>query len=328
MTQANARVGGSGRVFVAVAYRQKVGRGTVNEGIAGGLKTRERERSRVQVPPRVILSRKGFDSGSGGGASPILPDGRMLSLPIPDLRTQSRYSDLMIDGRSYLDLMHELGYSRYRRSHSAHLDPDLIKDARPRQGGWRPLFGQVAQSAAHLAGNGVGSGDLFFFWGLFRHTVRTAQGLRFTGQPFHAFYGYMEADKVLDAGKGEAVGWAPEFPHFADKYAGTNCTVYVARRQLSADESLPGHGVFRFSDLLRLTREGSKGLTGWSLPECFHPSQGASLSYHGSAERWQQPADGRVQMQAVARGQEFVATGNEAIGRWAVGLIRDADRWA
>ena len=32
---------------------------------------------------KVILSRKGFDSSNGGCPSPILPDGTLLSLPIP-----------------------------------------------------------------------------------------------------------------------------------------------------------------------------------------------------------------------------------------------------
>ena len=32
---------------------------------------------------KIILSRKGFDSKFGGMASPILPDGTLLSLPIP-----------------------------------------------------------------------------------------------------------------------------------------------------------------------------------------------------------------------------------------------------
>ena len=32
---------------------------------------------------KVILSRKGMDSESGRVASPILPDGTLLSLPIP-----------------------------------------------------------------------------------------------------------------------------------------------------------------------------------------------------------------------------------------------------
>ena len=34
---------------------------------------------------KIILSRKGFDSSSGGGPSPIV-DGRCLSLPIPEVR--------------------------------------------------------------------------------------------------------------------------------------------------------------------------------------------------------------------------------------------------
>lgn len=33
---------------------------------------------------KIILSRKGFDSSVGGVASPLFPDGTLLSLPIPD----------------------------------------------------------------------------------------------------------------------------------------------------------------------------------------------------------------------------------------------------
>ena len=42
---------------------------------------------------KVILSRKGFDSQYGGMPSPILPDGTLLSLPIPsktDMETKYR----------------------------------------------------------------------------------------------------------------------------------------------------------------------------------------------------------------------------------------------
>jgi len=35
---------------------------------------------------KIILSRKGFDSSYGGYASPIFPDGSILSLPIPNMR--------------------------------------------------------------------------------------------------------------------------------------------------------------------------------------------------------------------------------------------------
>jgi len=33
---------------------------------------------------KVILSRKGFDKINGGYLSPIFPDGKMISIPIPD----------------------------------------------------------------------------------------------------------------------------------------------------------------------------------------------------------------------------------------------------
>jgi hypothetical protein len=47
---------------------------------------------------RMILSRKGFDGKAGGGASPILPDGRMLSLPIPNAADELRFQDLAGSG--------------------------------------------------------------------------------------------------------------------------------------------------------------------------------------------------------------------------------------
>ena len=40
--------------------------------------------SEMESKVRVVLSRKGFDSSSGGYPSPILPDGTLLSLPIPE----------------------------------------------------------------------------------------------------------------------------------------------------------------------------------------------------------------------------------------------------
>lgn len=40
---------------------------------------------------RIILSRKGFDSEYGGCASPILPDGKMISMPIPSESGNCKY---------------------------------------------------------------------------------------------------------------------------------------------------------------------------------------------------------------------------------------------
>ena len=41
---------------------------------------------------KVILSRKGFDSASGGYPSPILPNGTLLSMPIPSMRYSKKCS--------------------------------------------------------------------------------------------------------------------------------------------------------------------------------------------------------------------------------------------
>lgn len=48
---------------------------------------------------KVILSRKGMDSKSGGIANPILPDGTLLSLPIPDKTAGTAYKDCITKSR-------------------------------------------------------------------------------------------------------------------------------------------------------------------------------------------------------------------------------------
>src|ERR1022692_1176811 len=50
---------------------------------------------------RIILSRKGFDSSSGGVPSPIFPDGTTLSLFIPD--KLSRINTNHQGGLKYID---------------------------------------------------------------------------------------------------------------------------------------------------------------------------------------------------------------------------------
>ena len=43
---------------------------------------------------KVILSRKGFDTKSGGFASPIFPDGSCFSIPILGKYNKKRYNEL------------------------------------------------------------------------------------------------------------------------------------------------------------------------------------------------------------------------------------------
>ncbi len=84
---------------------------------------------------RLILSRKGFDSSSGGCPSPIFPGGSMISLPIPDMRSPIRYCDLTWRGRNLGDVVAELTKGKQRSDYSANLDPDLRRDLVPREHG-------------------------------------------------------------------------------------------------------------------------------------------------------------------------------------------------
>ena len=87
---------------------------------------------------KFILSRKGFDSSNGGIASPILPDGTMLSLPIPvsgyprrkEKEYSYRYSDFEYNYNGHklkYDEIISLLQGRTRRvSHIAFVIPTLL----------------------------------------------------------------------------------------------------------------------------------------------------------------------------------------------------------
>ncbi len=103
----------------------------------------------------------------------------MISLPIPVTDAPIRYEQLSYEGHNLGDLVEQLTRNKnnkIRRSCPAHLDPDLAAATLPRKPGWRPLFGQVGAAEGHLEKQGVGQGDIFLFWGLFRRVVRADFG--------------------------------------------------------------------------------------------------------------------------------------------------------
>lgn len=285
---------------------------------------------------RLILSRKGFDSGYGGYPSPILPDGRPVSLPIPD-RDGIPYSALRVnDDLSFSDLMRQLGISRIRAGRNgrleldgarAHLDPDVAPGAIDRLPGWLPCFGQVGGPQGHLRNQGVGPGDLFLFFGWFRRTVETPGGLRYDkSEGFQALWGYLEVGKVLSvAATPDPPDWAAYHQHFASRdrprFAKPSNTVYVATPRLSWAAELPGAGTFgSFRPVHRLTcAAGPASL--WDLPEAFHPSRTAApLTFHGSPARWAVQGS-RVLLDAAKQGQEFVVAATPGIRRWVADLL-------
>ena len=88
---------------------------------------------------KIILSRKGFDSANGAQPNPILPDGTMISLPIPDKRGNNTFSSLYWNGMSYYDIIHTLKpETKLKAEDMCHLDPDLREEVKDRKPGWEP----------------------------------------------------------------------------------------------------------------------------------------------------------------------------------------------
>jgi len=221
---------------------------------------------------RIIFSRKGFDSAAGGGPSPIV-NGRPISLPIPSGGfSQTTYGDLGLGKLAKKASRGALGADSY-----CHHDPMFRDDG-------TCLFGQCGAAQTHLANQGVGVGDVFVFFGLFREEE--------SGEPHHRIFGYQQIERIidltdcLDAERNNlaAIGQ----PHALGMHA-KNDVIYCGAGKTAQTANQP----------LRLTVAGGPPSV-WQRPAWLNRG---GLSYHDRADRWLR--GGRLQ--SVARGQEFVA---------------------
>ena len=116
---------------------------------------------------KIIISRKGFDNANGKCASPILPDGDMVSMPIPtDESSGLKFEEIFYQGRTYAQMWKELSEKAYHLYPSGfcHLDPDIREDVRSEKiPGWKPAFGQTGAAQGYLQGQNVDVGDIFLF---------------------------------------------------------------------------------------------------------------------------------------------------------------------
>lgn len=117
-------------------------------------------------PKKLILSRKGFDSGSGGCPSPIFPDGTMFSLPIPS-GDRERFDDLQHGTVDIASVVDGITGGHLTARDRAHLDPDLNFDTyrhrknRAAWQQWRGMLGQTGIAQRHLDKQAIGAGDVF-----------------------------------------------------------------------------------------------------------------------------------------------------------------------
>jgi len=266
---------------------------------------------------KIILSRKGFDSSVGELASPIIQPGRLLSLPIPVTDEKKEkgigYNNLKFDGQCLSEIIEQLSKSKRNKfdtSRHAHLDPDLDRDRlESRRPGWRAAFGQVGQPQSFL--KNVQAGDLFLFFGWFRHTSIAKGYLRYQSpvKELHVIFGWLQVEEIFRPGvtAKDCPMSVKDHPHVlnanADGY--TSNTIYIAADKLTVMEQnwdVPGAGTFScFKPSLQLTAP-ERPRSHWCLPRWFDPERPK-----GARADW--PCyDNRIPFnsQAYGRCQEFV----------------------
>jgi Nucleotide modification associated domain 3 len=227
-------------------------------------------------PLKIVFSRKGFDSKSGGGPSPII-DGTLFSLPIP----ADKYPSASTYGALGLgDAVTKVSKTLTAES-LCHEDPMFWDN--------KCAFGQTGTAQSHLDNNDVGVGDVFLFFGLF-----TGCGSK---DRHHRIFGYLNVEKVLLIGsqpKGDEVaGTLRQHPHTIEKWEtderwDKNNTIYTGS----------GRKTTKPLEILLLTKPGGK-TSYWAVPPWLRETE---LTYHKRRSRWLEDGFLRV----VARGQEFI----------------------
>lgn len=260
---------------------------------------------------KIILSRKGYDDQYGGKPSAILPDGTMLSFPIPvETGEEGIATELLtFSGQKLVDIFHQLEHKQGSKTH--HVDPDLYGLAGNTSLG---AFGQGGAALGHLNNQQVDEGDVFLFFGTFCPIIETSTGYQYEKMhPFHAIYGYLEVDKkvsVIDIDENQDFHGLKNHPHYINRdfgeYKKANA-IYIGKN----------YGYFRFAENLRLTKPGYKK-TWWQLPEAFAD---AKISYHESAEKIIH--GDFVEFQSVAKGQEFVIESSPSLEKWLSNILKN-----
>jgi len=163
---------------------------------------------------------------------------------------------------------------------------------------------------------GVGTGDLFLFFGWFREVERFKQRWRFKEDApnLHALFGWLLVDEVLPiCGQEKAIldqyPWLLRHPHLGGMDDPLNA-IYTGSLSMvdGVGTGKPGFGVFgklRDAQILTDRTQGNRSL--WRLPSNFYPSENKQpMSYHDNLGRWKKLDSQWIQLQTVGRGQEFV----------------------
>lgn len=252
---------------------------------------------------KIVLSRKGFDSANGEQPNPIMPDGTLLALPIPDKKygNNTTFASLVWDGMSYYDIIRELKTNtKLNAEDYCHLDPDLREEVKKRLPGWKPAFGQADTALKHLEKQNVGKGDLFLFFGWFKETVKLNGKLVYKkdAKDLHIIYAYMQIGEIIKP-MDNPYDWLKEHPHIGDRKQRNNDSdsIFLPSDTLQLLPDYKGCDVLTYREDRVLTNiEKYVSRRYWKLPDYFKK---VNITYHPNP--WE-----NGYFKSAGRGQEFV----------------------
>ncbi|HEX2946303.1 MAG TPA: hypothetical protein VHT96_10155 [Clostridia bacterium] len=267
---------------------------------------------------KIILSRKGFDGNTGGKPSPIMPDGTLLSMPIPS-NDGVAYSDLKFNNVSYSKLLDDLGCKV--SGGNCHVDPDIRPNIRCNTvERWKPAFGQIDIAQGYLGNAGVREDDLFLFFGWFQRVDLKNGKYKYVSKSVKDFYqgnemqiifGYLQIGEIItDPDRIREYSWHPHTDN-SKIYNKTN-TLYTPRETLSFDNRLPGYGTLNFDVKRILTKKGYTPAK-WDERRFLMPNMLIGNRKNSSNE------EGIIYYQG--QWQELVLKENDETTKWAKHII-------
>ena len=276
-----------------------------------------------ELPPRIILSRKGSDSAWGGQSSLLINETKLISLPIPE---SSKLFPPGKDAENHLRYENlpehqEIGaFSKHLPKVSAstfvHLDPDIRPELRSENANCDELlFGQTGKAQSHLENHGVGRESLFLFFGWFQSAEYIAGEWKRMPPNEHIIWGWFQVEDIFPVENREQAAavvaklkCAKHHPHVSDweRYGAKN-RLYRAKKSLSFAPELPGAGVFDWREPLTLTERCTKETTrrNWCVPAVLAKT---GLTHHRIRENHVSCTSSpeRVHFKSACIGQEFV----------------------
>lgn len=284
---------------------------------------------------KIIFSRKGMDSEYGKIVNPIMPDGLMLSLPIPREDDEKTFKEIIYKRQGYEKtlekIIEELSYVKNKGINNkikamvakgcCHPDPDINEFLRAQETNWRPAMGFTQGEKFKLI-DCVRPGDIFLYYGTFKPTEESGGKLQYKSkyEEFHAIFGYLEVKEIVTE-KENAERMKAEFPsHPHTAYIGNpekrENTLFVSDKEAS--------GIFKYAPELCLTaRNRTKSV--WDL-QGF--PEDAEIITGAKNDKKYKPVKEENQFifESLPRGQEFIVTmpdekSEKALIDWAKHVI-------